>query len=232
MREEITDNPFTVYAELLEDIDATADEAASRMWENYENAITNYTVESIMQIFSLNLTANQKKYDDLVKLYEWDFHPFADKFYDEDYRHLRTPNLVSTSEATGSGTADSARNQTRTTTNTPSTTTTTTHSVQPYDNSGMRQEYIDATTDGGSGTTTEAYSGNPDHSETTSSAESTVTQKGSDLNEYNRKYIGRSGNRPTSEVIADGVKAAAMHDILDAIISDLAQQIFIQAWII
>lgn len=233
MREELTEtNPFTNYAYLLEQIDSTPDEAASRMWENYEKAVTNYTSEAILEIFALNLTVNKAKYDDLVNLYNWDFNPFVDKWYNESYGSQRTPNLTSTSESSGSGSVDTERKQTRTTTNNPGAVTVTQHEIQPYDASGLRMESKDTSTDSGSNTTTEAYSGQPDHSETSSKAQSTVTTTGFDQNEYTKKYIGRTGNRPTSEVVADGMKAAAMHDVLDQIIKDIAEQIFIQAWII
>lgn len=233
MREELTEtNPFTDYAELLAEFDATPDEAASRMWENYETAVTNYTTAAIIEIFKLNLAVNAKKYEDLINLYDWDFYPFVDKWYDEGFGGQRTPDLTSTSESSGSGSADNERKQTRTTTNNPGTVTTTQHEIQPYDASGLRIESKDTSTDSGSSTTTESYSGQPDHSETTSTAESTVTTTGYELNEYEKKYYGRTGNRPTSEVIADGIKATAMHNVIDQIISDIAQQIFIQAWII
>lgn len=232
MREELTEtNPFSDYSTLLAEFDATADEAASRMWENYEEAVTNYSTEAILEIFALNLVVNKKKYEDLVKLYDWDYYPFVEKWYDETYKHLRTPALTSTSESSGSGSADTERKQSRTTTSNPGAVTTTQHEVQPYDASGTRIESVDTSTDSGSSTTTESYSGQPDHSETSSEATSTVTTTGSDQNEYEKKYVGRTGTRPTSEVIADGLKAAAMHDVIDVIISDIAQQIFIQAWV-
>ena len=37
------------------------------MWELYEEAITNYTAETITQIFLSNLIANKKKYDELTQ---------------------------------------------------------------------------------------------------------------------------------------------------------------------
>ena len=232
MREEMTDNPFTAYAELLVELNTTPDEAASRMLENYEKAVTNYTSEAILEIFVLNLMVNKSKYNDLVNLYNWDFNPFVDKWYNESYASQRTPNLTSTSESSGSGSVNTERKQTRTTTNNPGAITVTQHEIQPYDASGLRIESKDTSTDSGSSTTTETYSGQPDHSETSSEAQSTMTTTGFDQNEYTKKYIGRTGNLPTSEVVADGMKAAAMHDVLDQIIKDIAEQIFIQAWII
>ena len=224
-------DPFTEYATLFTEIGATTTEATDRMWELFEEAITNYTAESIASIFHLNLVSNNKKYEDLLLFYEEQFYPFADIFKSETYDHRRTPNLLSTSQSSGSGSADTTRNQTRTTTNTPGVTTTIAHSVNPYDNSGLRSESQDTTSESGSGTVTEAYTGQPDHTATSSSATATVTTSGSDRNQYDKITHGRDGKEPTSEVIKDGLIAAAYHDVLDIIINDIADQIFLQVWL-
>ena len=226
-----TTNPFSEYSSILEEIDVTPQDAMERMWVLFEEAITDYTKPMILNIFYLNLKANAKKYEDLVLFYNEQFYPFADIYKSETYDHRRTPQLTSTSQSTGSGTADTTRNQTRTTTNTPGTTTTIAHSVNPYDNSGLRSESQDTTTEGGSGTVTEEYSGNPDHTATTSQATATVSTSGSDRNQYEKITHGRDGKEPTSEVIKDGLLAAAYHDVLDIIINDIADQIFLQVWL-
>lgn len=202
------------------------------MWELYEEAITNYTAETITQIFLSNLIANKKKYDELIDFYEETFYPFDDFYKSETYDHTRTPNLSSGSTSTGTGSATSKHNETRTTTTTPTDyTTTTTHSVDPFDASGMRAESKDASVESGSRATTETYSGSPDTTTSTSSALSTVTTTGTDRNQYDKDIHGRSGRRPTSEVVQDGLLAAALHDVLDIIINDIADQIFLQVWI-
>lgn len=232
MKTEMTlENPFIEYGEILAAIGATTQEATDRMWTLFEDGITNYTAESIASIFHLNLIANTKKYEDLVDFYEEKFYPFSDLYKSETYDHRRSPNLTSTSNSVGTGTADTTRNQTRTTTNSPGVTTTIAHSVNPYDNSGLRSESQDATSHTGTETTTEAYSGNPDHTATSSSAMSTVSTTGTDRNQYEKITHGRDGKEPTSQVIQDGLLAAALHDILDIIINDIADQIFLQAWI-
>lgn len=220
---------FADYADILEDIDATKEEATDRMIELCESMITNYTAAYIQKIFALNYVANQKKYADLVELYEWEMHPFFNEYENEEYRHTRTPELQTQSYSSGSGTADTTRNQTQTTTTTPGVTTTNTHSVQPYDSSGLRIETQDATSETGYNTNAISYSGSPDHTATSSSASSTVTQGGSDLNEYEKKRLARKG--VTSEIIKDGLKAINYRDVLDIIIEDLADQIFLQMWI-
>ena len=230
MTNELTD-PFTEYSDILSDIDATSEEATERMWELFEEAITNYTTETIVNIFHLNLVANLKKYADLVDFYKMKYEPFADKNMHDYYHHERSPDLKSTSTSTGSGSAENTRRQTRTTTSTPGITTTVTHSVNPFDNSGLRSESQDITGETGTGSVQESYSGSPDLTETTSEAESTVTTSGVDMNVYTKDTKGRTGIRPASETLKDGFIAAALHDILDVIINDIADEIFLQVWI-
>ena len=222
---------FADYAELLQDIDATKEEATDRMIELFECMVTNYTAEYIQRIFKLNLVANEAKYNDIVAFFKANYHPFDEYLREEDYSSERTPNLRSASVSSGTGTADTQRQQTQTQTTTPNTTTTTTHDVQPYDVTGLRTETKDTSEESGSTSTTTSYSGQPDHTATSSSASSTVSTTGSEATEYSRSIHGRNGDRPQSEIIADGFKAAAMHDVLDVILQDLADQIFLQTWI-
>lgn len=202
------------------------------MWETHEEAVTNYTAESITQIFLSNLVANKKKYDELIDFYEDTFFPFDDYYKNEAYEHTRTPDLESSSESSGSGTAETENKQTRTTTTTPNNyTTTRTHNVAPYDSEVYKNESQDISTETGSNTVTESYTGQPDTTTTSTESSSTVTTTGTDKNEYTKIIHGRTGNRPTSEVVSDGLKAAALHDILDLIIEDIADQVFLQVWI-
>lgn len=228
----ITNNPFAPYSAILEDIEATPASAFQRMWENFEEATTNYTTESIIQIFLSNLIANKRKYDELIDFYKENFYPFSDYYRNEQYDHTRTPELESTSTSEGSGTATTSRNQTSTRTTTPNNyQTETTHKVDPFDQSGLRNESQDISVESGSTTTTESYSGTPDETTSTSESTSTVTTSGTEKNESTKIIHGRSGQRPTSEVVADGLKATAMHNILDVIINDIADQVFLQVWI-
>ena len=227
-----TNNPFEPYSTLLTELAATPADAYQRMWELYEEAITNYTADTIKQLFLSNLVANAKKYNEMIDFYSETFYPFDDFYKAESYNHTRTPDLSSNSQSLGSGSATSARNQTRTTTTTPNNyQTETTHKVDPFDSSGLRNESQDISIESGSTATAESFTGAPDSTTSSSTASSTVTTTGTDHNEYEKIIHGRSGRRPTSEVVQDGLLAAAMHDILDIIINDLADQIFLQVWI-
>lgn len=236
MQTEITTNPFNGYLLILTSIGATAEDALQRMWELFQEAITNYTTSSIYELFISNLIANNKKYDQLLELYEENIYPFGDFYRHETYEHERTPNLTSLSTSTGSGSASTERKQSRTTTTTPNNyQTENTHKVAPFDNNaaaaGLRFESQDTSIESGSTSTTESYTGQPDQTSTTSTATSSVTTSGKDANEYTRIIHGRDGRRSTSEVLEDGLKAAAQLDILDIIINDIADQIFLQVWI-
>ena len=228
----ITNNPFLPYVAILEDIEVTAAMAYQRMWETHEKAVTNYTAETITQIFYSNFQANKKKYDELIDFYQETFYPFDDYYKNEAYEHTRTPDLESTSSSEGSGTAETENKQTRTTTTTPNNyTTTRTHNVAPFDSSQYKNESQDVAVESGSNSVTESYTGQPDTTTTSTESSSTVTTTGTDKNEYTKIIHGRTGNRPTSEVVNDGLKAAALHDILDLIIEDIANQVFLQVWI-
>lgn len=235
MQKEITTNPFQGYLITLTAIGATAEDALQRMWENCEEQVTNYSIEFIYEIFISNYIANKKKYDSLVEFYQDDLHLFGDYYRNEEYEHTRTPDLTSETESSGEGSVDTSRNQTESRTETPNSyTTTNTHSVVPFDAStspGARVESIDASVDTGSRTVATTYTGSPDHTASETSASSTVTTTGTDKNEYTKVITGRDGRRPASEVIADGLEAAAMLDVLDVIINDVANQIFLQVWI-
>ena len=228
----LTDNPFTAYSPILQEIEANPAAAYDRMWENFEDAVTNYTKESINSIFLSNLTANKKKYDELIDFYKETFYPFSDYYKNEQYEHTRTPDLESTSSSEGSGSATTERKQSSTRTTTPNNyQTEVTHKVDPFDQSGLRNQSQDISVESGSTSTTESFSGQPDETKTSSESSSTVTTSGTETNEYTKIIHGRTGQRPTSEVVADGLKAAAMHNILDEIINDIADQIFLQVWL-
>lgn len=224
-------NCFVLYETILAAIDATPDQAYNRMWQNYETAITNYTADYILTIFANNYIANQKKYLELVALYDTDIDIFNPVSITENYTDIRTPNLQSSSSSTGSGTSDSKINQSRTQTVTPATTTTTSHSVNPYDNTGLQTETQDSTTDSGTNTTLETYSGQPDHTATSTTASSTVSTTGSERIEHQLTRSGRDGRFTISEIIDQAEESATKLNILDQIINDLADQIFLEMWV-
>lgn len=224
-------NLFNEYSTLLAGIGATAQDVYNRMLATQLDAVSVYTTAHIRQIVHNNYVVHLLKYQQLIGYVSTDPH-LLDPLYDvENYNSTRTPDLQSHSESTGSGSADTTRNQTRTTTNTPNTTSTTLHEVNPYDNSGLRSETKDTISDSGSTTTVEGYAGNPDHSETSSEAESTVSTTGTEDLEYTRERRGRDGRQLPADVVQSGLAALNMLDIIDIIINDVAEEVFLQLWI-
>lgn len=224
-------NCFVPYQAILLGINTTPDIAFNRMYQNYEEGITTYTEDYILTIFENNLAANRKKYEELINIYQANIDILNPISITEQYTDVRTPDLTSTSTSSGTGSATSTRNQTQTTLSNPGSTTTTTHSVNPYDNTGFKDESKDTVVDSGSNTTTVSYSGSPDSSTTTSTATGTVTSGGTETIEHTLTRTGRDGKINISELLEEAELSAVRLNILDAIINDLADQIFIQVWL-
>ena len=149
-------NPFQNYLLILTPLGITVDDALQRMWETYEEAITNYTLESIFELFISNYIANVKKYEELIEFYKENLYLFGDYYRNENYDYSRTSNSESQSNSSGNGSVSTKNNQSRSSTTTPGVQSTTTHSVNPYDNSGVRVESTDVLSETGSNTTTES----------------------------------------------------------------------------
>ena len=223
-------NCFSEYSDILEAIEITTTEALDRMTLQCENALTTYSDAAILNIFHSNLVANAKKYAELIALYESDVDIFAPYHITETYTDTRTPELISTSQSTGSGASSMSRNQSHTATTTPATTTTTSHQVNPYDNAGLRVDTQESTTDSGNSTTVDSYSGSPDTTTSSSAAATTTTSGGSEVIEHELTRSGRDGRFSISQIIEDAELAAPKLNIIDQIIQDLADQIFLQVW--
>lgn len=221
---------FQEYNDILSEIGATQADALARMRQLYEDAITTYSDDYILVIFHLNLVANGKKYEELLYLYENDIDIFSPYHITEDYTTTRTPDLQAQSQSYGSGSNELTRRQSRTETTTPATSTTTTHQTNPYDNTGLRIESQDQTAASGTETMVESFSGSPDLTTTSSSATTTTTSTGTDTVEHHLIRSGRDGKFSISEIIEQAELSADKLDILDIIINDLANQIFIQVW--
>lgn len=222
---------FSLYNSIFQTLEVSTNIATDRMLQNYESAISTFTDEFITQIFSNNYYANRKKYEELIALYDSDIDIFSPVSITENFTDTRTPNISSTSQTTASGNSATQNNQTRSSTSMPDTTTTTLHSVNPYDDTGLRDETQDSTTESGSRTTTETYSGNPDTLKTSSAASSTVATTGTETIVHELTRSGRDGKFSISDIIEQAEESAAKLNILDTIINDIADQIFIQVWL-
>lgn len=231
MNESFYDSLFMEYEDLLSAIGVYRYEASERMLQLHEHDITTYTAPYISRIFHLNLLANRKKYEELVEIYEREIDLFSPISIAENYIDTRTPDLVSTSSTTGSSSSLMQRNQSTTQITTPATTTTTSHSVNPYDNTGLQTETQDSTTDSGNDTTVTSYSGSPDTTSGTSTASGSVHSGGTETIAHSLKKEGRDGRFKVSDIIDDAEQSAKKLDILDIIINDVSNQVFLQMWL-
>ena len=222
---------FSLYATIFEAISVDYNIAWARMLQLFENEITTYTNDYIPLIFANNYYANQKKYAELIALYEEDIDIFSPVNMTESYTDTRTPNLTSASTSSAGGSTETKNNQSRTSTTTPATTTTTNHSVNPFDNSGLRQETQDTSTDSGTNTTVESYSGLADKIESTSSSSSSVSTTGTETIVHSLTRSGRDGKFTISDLINQAEEAAKELNLLDLILNDIAEQVFLQVWL-
>lgn len=223
---------FDEYGDILAAIDATTEDAFERMLETQERAVSNYTADYIEQLVHNNFVVHQKKYAELAAYYAKALNAFDPYDLTETYGSERTPDLTSSSSSVGTGSSLEERRQSKTTTHTPGVTTTEDHSVNPYDNTGLRVESQNQTSQTGYTTTAETYAGSPDRVTSSSSAASTVKQSGTDTLESTRQTTGRNGRRfSMREIVDDGLYALNRVDILDIIIQDIADDIFLQMWL-
>lgn len=225
------DECFTMYSEIFETLGIDYQIATDRMIQNYEQAVSVYTDEYIKLIFTNNYYANAKKYAELIALYEEDIDIFSPVNITESYTDTRTPNLTSSSTSSAGGSTETKNNQSRTSTTTPATTTTTNHSVNPFDNTGLRQESQDTSTDSGTNTTVESYSGLADKIESTSSSSSSVSTTGTETIVHSLTRSGRDGKFTISDLINQAEEAAKELNLLDLILNDIAEQVFLQVWL-
>ena len=222
---------FQLYTSIFDTLDIDYNIAWARMLQLYENEVTTYTNDYIPLIFANNYYANQKKYAELIALYEEDIDIFSPVNMTESYTDTRTPNITNTSASSASGTTETKNNQSRTSTTTPATTTTRNHSVNPFDNSGLRQETQDTTTDSGTSTTVDSYSGLADEVSASSSASGSVTTTGTETIVHSLTRSGRDGKFTISDLINQAEEAAKELNLLDLILNDIAEQVFLQVWL-
>lgn len=208
-------------------------ENADRFFEiDYETAITKYDNDAILNIFDMVYLTNLKKYQRLIEIYASDYDALEDLYYNESYTDIRTPNLqrATTSSGTASGTVKN--NQTRTTTETPNNwQTQNIHSVNPFDNTGMRSESQDVSTETGTRSSAESWSGQADQTSSSSSGSQTTNETGTETITHTATKHGNNGGHTLQELAEQEFTLAARMNIFKIIEKDLAEKIFLQVWI-
>ncbi len=177
-------------------------------------------------------STNLKKYQKLIAVYAKEYDALEDLALNERYSSIRTPDLTreTTSEGQSSGTVKN--NQSRSTTDSPNGfQTQNVHSVNPYDGTGFRTESQDISSETGTRTTTESYSGQPDQTSSTSSGESTTTEKGTETITHTLTRSGSDGRRTLQELAQQEFTLAERMNIFRIIERDLAAKLFLQVWL-
>lgn len=174
---------------------------------------------------------NLKKYQKLIAIYAAQYDALEDLDYTETYTDLRTPNLQRQTSSTNSSSGTYKNNQSRTTTETPQNwQAENVHSVNPYDNSGFRTESKDVSSESGTRSTSESWSGSPDQTSNTSTGSQTVGETGSETITHTGSRVGNNGSHTLQELAEQEITLAARMNIFRIIEKDLAAKLFLQVW--
>lgn len=209
------ENPFIVMQQTLNTLQIPMLAALEIFTADYYEAecfYDNYT--DVIQCFYRVWYSVQEKYALLLQNYP--FNTLKEK--------VRTPNLKRWMSASSTGSADVTRNQKETVDETPPTDTTRTHQVNPYDNPGFTDEYKDITKQTGKRTVETSYSGQPDHTASSSSGSRTDTETGSETT--TEKTLGKPG-QSIGEMLADYLQAESIFKMIE---EELAKKLFLQVW--
>lgn len=257
---ELTENPFTLWQSILASISIDMESALQFFTLDYYEAVTNYNDTYIMVVFRQVLTTAGDKYKRMIAAAKADYNPIHNVDATETYTDVRTPDLqkemklntttamtdTRASTMTLNQTTASSINQTRTTTDTPNNLKSTTiHSLNPYDNPGYYEDTKDESTQTGSTTQTEAYSGSPDTTQntgtnttqnsggTSTANTGTNTEKdtGTETIQHDSRRYGNIGVTSSQKLVNEELDLADRLNIFKVIEQDIAQKLFLQVWI-
>lgn len=255
---------FDAFMEILEQIGLTTIDAYEIFTSDYELATSRYTDMGIKAIAYQVYKANQIKYDKLVAAAKAKYDPIANYDMTETSTDTRTPDL--TNELTLNTTSNMTDTRSTATTGSNDTITTnqlnqkhitqdtpndfketTIHEVNPSDNPGFAEDFKDTTTQTGSRTVTESYSGSPDETITNVTGTSTLTnsggtttkntgsntsrETGTDKTEHTLTRKGNIGVTTSQQMLESEMELAEKMNIFKIIEQDLAAKIFLQVWI-
>lgn len=169
----------------------------------------------IKYLISSVLVENRKKYDAIIAAY-----PFS-----KVTKRVRSPDITKSINSTSSGSADVTRQQTETRTETPDKFKTEyEHSTNPYDNPGLQIASKDTTEQSGKRTVETKYTGQPDHTATSSSGLRYDTETGTET--ITESTLG-SGNESIAEAMQDLQELKSIWAMFEA---DIAKKLFLQVW--
>ena len=224
-------NPFEAFSEILTAIGVQPADALEYSAIDFADLDCIYTIPEIVKIAAMVYAKNAKKYAMLLQVYNVEYNPIDNVDAHEEFTDTRTPDITRTSSSSGTSSSEVKNNQERTTTDTPNNNKTTTEiSKNPYDNPGYTPETKQETTDSGSRTTTESFSGAADTSTATSTGSSSSTETGTETIVHTSYRHGNIGVTSTQQLITQQIELAPKMDILSIIFADLIDAVCIQVW--
>ena len=224
-------NPFEAFSEILTAIGVQPADALEYSAIDFADLDCIYTIPEIVKIAAMVYAKNAKKYAMLLQVYNVEYNPIDTVDAHEEFTDTRTPDITRTSSSSGTSSSEVKNNQERTTTDTPNNYKTTTEiSKNPYDNPGYTPETKQETTDSGSRTTTESFSGAADTSTATSTGSSSSTETGTETIVHTSYRHGNIGVTSTQQLITQQIELAPKMDILSIIFADLIDAVCIQVW--
>ena len=224
-------NPFEAFSEILTAIGVQPADALEYSAIDFADLDCIYTIPEIVKIAAMVYAKNAKKYAMLLQVYNVEYNPIDNVDAHEEFTDTRTPDITRTSRSSGTSSSEVKNNQERTTTDTPNNYKTTTEiSKNPYDNPGYTPETKQETTDSGSRTTTESFSGAADTSTATSTGSSSSTETGTETIVHTSYRHGNIGVTSTQQLITQQIELAPKMDILSIIFADLIDAVCIQVW--
>lgn len=210
-------NPFTKISIILQYIEITVneyDKCLADFNRDYYDALCFFDDESMIDSVFESLLLDMQKYMTAYDLYTTT----------ESESRKRTPNLTNKTTGFASGSSDITRNQKQTQEETPYTKETDTHKVTTYENNTLNVASEDDHSKTGTQKIETSYTGEPDHTTTSSSGASTTTETGTDTVEITR--IGT----PTKTVLDQMDAFDNAKTVWKMIKTDLAQKLFFQIW--
>lgn len=224
-------NPFSAFDTVLSAINVTADDALEYSAIDFADLDCIYTISEIVKIAAMVYAKNAKKYAMMLDVYNVEYNPIDNVDAHETFTDTRTPDITRTSSSSGSSNSEVKNNQQRTTIDTPNDYKTTTEICKnPYDNPGYMPETKQETTDSGSRTTTESYSGLADTASATSTGSSSSTETGTEVIVHEAYRHGNIGVTSTQQLITQQIELAPKMDILSIVFADLIDAVCIQVW--
>lgn len=224
-------NPFEYFTSYLQSLNIETESALQYFTLDYEYAVSLYSTESILSLFIKVSQVNAKKYEKLIAVYTAQYNPIDNYNMTESFDDTRTPDLTATSTGTSSADGTVKNNQVRNTTDIPDGyQETSIRSVQPYDGTGFRDESQNVTTQSGTRTTSESYTGEGDTTHSESIANSTTHQTGTEKIHHELSRKGNIGVTTSQQMLESEISLAEKMNIFKVIEKDIAAEIFLKVW--